>query len=360
MKDATQIAESIERFRLSFWARNGGLRPPVGVVPARTWLPIGYLRGPFERAYVTAADVTPALARTDYEDGSIERQVFSDDWLPYSAPWRAVPWLEAMCGCPVRYAAGALAPEACVDHSAALAERELPFDPAWSARLAAETARLERELPGDCLASPTILRGPSDVVAAARGLSNFYLDLVDDPAGVARAAQAANRLLCDVFDSHVAMVPPRLGGYGHIYGYWAPGPTNVLQEDVLGMCRPAVYRDLFQPLNAAAVARMGPHTLFHLHSTGLRHWSDVLGVPGLAGLEITIESNGPRLADLLPILRTVLERSRLMLFVDAWFEDLPEVLCRVPHDGLYLIISDRFINTEEVFRAFCAANLKYS
>jgi len=54
--------------------------------------------------------------------------------------------------------------------------------------------------------------------------------------------------------------------------------------------------------------------------------------------------------------REILERSRLMLFVDAHFQDLPALLRQVPHDGLYLIISDKFIGSEADYRAFVAAN----
>lgn len=356
LKDQAQIAASIERFRASFWERRAGLRPPVAVVPERTWMPIGYLKRPFDGSHVQPADVTPALVRTDYEDGAIGRAVRSDDWLPYSAPWRAVPWLEAICGCRVRYATGSLAPEPCATSAQQMAGLELAAAGPWYDRLNELTKALVASAPDDCFVSPTILRGPSDVLAAMRGMSSFYLDLHDDPLALALAAGRVNRVFLDLLARHWAAVPPRHGGYGHIYGYWAPGPTNVLQEDVLGMCSPRVYADIFMPLNAAVVRDLGPYTLFHLHSTGLRHYRHVLDVPGIAGLEITLESIGPTLSDLTPVVREILERSRLMLFVDAHFQDLPALLRQVPHDGLYLIISDKFIGSEADYRAFVAAN----
>ncbi len=356
LKDQAQVAASIERFRTSFWERRSGLRPPVAVVPERTWLPIGYLKRPFDGSHVQPGDVTPALVRTDYEDSAIGRTVRSDDWLPYSAPWRAVPWLEAICGCPVRYASGSLAPEPYATGARQMAELELAAAGPWCERLDALTMGLLASEPDDCFVSPTILRGPSDALAAMRGMSNFYLDLHDAPDALALAAAHVNQVLLDLLTRHFALVPPGHGGYGHIYGYWAPGPTNVLQEDVLGMCSPRVYADIFMPLNAALVRQLGPYTLFHLHSTGLRHYRHVLDVPGIAGLEITLETIGPTLSDLVPILREILERARLILFVDAHFEDLPALLRQVPHDGLYLMLSDKFISRETDFRAFIAAN----
>jgi hypothetical protein len=146
-----------------------------------------------------------------------------------------------------------------------------------------------------------------------------------------------------------------LGGYGHIYGYWAPDKTTVIQEDAMGMCSPTLYRDLFMPYNAQIVDRLGPSVLFHLHSTGYKHYRHVLEIPGLAGLQVTVETNGPRLLDLAPTLRQILERSRLILFVDSYFEQLSATLKSLPRVGLYVIVSDKFISTEQGFQEFLAA-----
>ena len=112
--------------------------------------------------------------------------------------------------------------------------------------------------------------------------------------------------------------------------------------------RPRGYRDLFMQYNAELVARLGKHTLFHLHSTGYRHYRHVLEIPGIAGLELTVEANGPSLAELVPALRAILERSRLILQVDGYFEDVPAALRALPKEGLYLLLSDRFIPDEKL------------
>ncbi|MFB3825754.1 MAG: hypothetical protein ACE15B_03260 [Bryobacteraceae bacterium] len=347
-----KIAEKIERFERVFWKRERG-RPPVGVAPARVWSPVGFLRAPFPRAELAPGEVGRALARTEYEDAFAGRAVRSDDFMPYVAAWRAVPWLEAICGCPVRYSSGSLAPGHFVASAAEL--ERAPLSREWLARLRAETAELAAAVPEECFLSTTILRGCSDVLAAMRGIDGFCLDLYDDPAPLAAAAARINRLHLDVLDMHFSLVPPKLGGYGHIFGYWAPGPTTVIQEDMMGLCAPRVYRELFLEHNAAIVEHLGPHVLFHLHSTGYRHYRDVLEIPGLAGLEITVEANGPRLADMLPCLRETLERSRLILMVDGWFEDLAATVRRLPREGLYVFVSDRYVTSEAEFAALLRA-----
>ena len=350
MKAHAQLSESIERFRRGFWLRETSDRPPVGVIPDRAWLPIQYAREPLRREELLPEDVGSTLARTDYEDAFAARPVESDDFMPYAAAWRAVPWLEAMCGCPVRASAGSLAAARCVPSAAELDTAAIPARADWMETLYRETSRLSDTAPADCWVSTSILRGPSDVLAAMRGLDNFLLDLHDDPRAVARAAARINQLHLDVLDKHFSLVGPKLGGYGHIFGYWAPAPTTVIQEDAMGLCSPAVYRDLFMPLSAQIVKHLGTHVLFHLNSTGYRHYTHVLEVPGIAGLEITVEANGPRLADMVPALREILERSRLILMVDGHMDQLPEALRRLPREGLHLIVSDKFVQNEREFK----------
>jgi hypothetical protein len=191
-----------------------------------------------------------------------------------------------------------------------------------------------------------------------RGMSEFFLDLHDYPQAVERAASRVNHVLMTEIDIHYSIVQPKLGGYVHIFGYWAPGKTIMLQEDALGMCSPSVYRDIFMPFNAAIVKHLGLHVLFHLHSTGCKHYTHVMKIPGLAGLEITLETIGPTLQDLVPVFREILEKTRLILHVCSGFEHLPEALRKLPREGLFLIIPCKYIPTDKAFREFITANFQ--
>lgn len=356
MKTPAQLATSIDRFREGFWDRRPVDHPPIGIFPDRSLLPVNYLKEPFPREVVLPSDVTPALVRTDFEDMSFGRRVLSDDWIPFSAAWRAIPWLEAVCGCGVPFAEGSLSARHFVTDVHELPELPLPGNVEWIECLRQQTAYLVQTSPPDCWISQTIIRGLSDALAGLRGLSAFFLDLYDAPDIIDETAARIAELLVDLARLHIGLVEPNLGGYGHIFGYWAPQPTFVLQEDMMGMCAPEVYRDHFMSLDARIVEALGPCTLFHIHTTGYQHFRHVLQIPGLDGLQFTVEANGPRLLDLVPVFREVLEQSRLIVFVDAQFEDLGEVLRRIPHDGLYLMISDRFIPDEGSYQDFLAAN----
>ena len=81
----------------------------------------------------------------------------------------------------------------------------------------------------------------------------------------------------------------------------------------------------------------------------------MLAVPGLAGLEFTIEANGPPPVDLVPVFREILQQQRLILFADAWFEQLPAVLRQLPREGLYVIVRDDCIRSNAEFGQFVSA-----
>jgi hypothetical protein len=309
-----------------------------------------YVRTDFSKDEVLPDDVTRWLIRTDYEDASFHRKVFSDDWLPYNAAWRAIPWLEAMSGCHVRYASGSLSPARFVERPEDLAALPIPVDNGWLECLRDQTEELIAACPLDCFVSPSILRGPGDVIGGLRGLEGFFLDLYDAPDLITATADRVGSLMCQVTDMHFGLVTPKLDGYGHIFGYWAPGPTIAIQEDMLGLVSPALFGDLFLQHEIRLVEHLGPCTFFHTHSTGCAYYRHLLDIPGLGGVEIRIEGNGPSLYSLLPAMQEILEHTRLMLYIDSHFDEFAEVARQLPRDGLCIMVSDKFIESEEAYR----------
>ena len=351
MKQKTRLLESIDRFRRGFWQKETIDRPPVAIVPEDMFMPIKFLRRELSCRYIQPEHVTEALYMSDYEFTSF-RAVQSDDWIPFSAAWRAIPWLEAICGCAVRNSHGSLAAQSCIDSTTGLRDIEMRANNTWLECLKQQTEQLATTMPQDCWVSPTILRGPSDVLAAMCGLTEFYCRIADDISLLDEAVAQVNNILLNVLDVHFSIIPPKHNGYGHIYGYWAPDKTVVIQEDVLGMCSPDVYTDIFMRYNTAIVEHLGKCVLFHLHSTGYQAYKHVLKIPNIAGIEITVEANGPSLFDMVPLLKDITQNFRLILFVNHYFEQLSEVLNQLPKEGVYLIILDKYIDSENKFNEF--------
>jgi hypothetical protein len=355
MRTESQLLETTQRFQAHFWNKERAKHPLIGIYDERVYLPIQFLRRSFSNPIVSPEDITEDRLMTEYEYAFTKRSVSCDDFLAFSAPWRGVPWLEACCGCQVQYAEGSLAPVHFVEAAEDWAALPIPAPNRWFDRMRSETERLQAQQPADCWISPSILRGTSDVVSAMRGLKEFYLDLHDNPQAVADAAGRVNALMIKVLDMHFATVPPKLGGYGHIFGYWAPGKTIAIQQDVMGMCSPNTYRDIFMQNDAEVVRHLGEHVIFHLHSTGHKHYKHVLDIPGIGGIEMVLESIGPTPLDLVPVFREILEKSRLMLHVGSGFEQMPQVLKKLPKEGLFLAIPDKYISNDQQFHDFKAA-----
>ena len=356
MKSTEIIEESIERFKTSFWARNNSVRPPVGIVEVDSFLPIKYLNGKFTKKDISIEDILCANVDSDYEFISKRKKIIHDDFIPFSAPWRAIPWLEAICGCPVHYSSGSMAPDKAILDVEDLLKIQDFEKPEWRDFLFQQTEHLTKNMARDCWVSPSILRGPSDILAAMRGMDNFYMDSLLKPDLLDKAAAHLTGLTANIIEKHFAYVKPQLGGYGHIYGYWSPEKTNVYQEDAMGMVDPGIFRDIFLKHNNTLVKRLDGHAFFHLHSTGFAHYKHLLEIEGLSGIEITIEQNGPPLIDLVEVFKEILSKTRLILFVDAYFDQLNEVLKQIPSDGLYLLIPSHYIKTDREFSTFINSN----
>jgi len=149
MKTQAQLLESIQRFQESFWDRRSTDRPPVGIYDERIFLPINFLRQSFTRPTVCPEDVNGDLVAPEYEYSFANRAVSCDDFMAFSAPWRGIPWLEACCGCPVRYSQGSLAPGHFVESADELAYLPIPAPNGWLVCMQRETQRLAAQAPPD-------------------------------------------------------------------------------------------------------------------------------------------------------------------------------------------------------------------
>jgi hypothetical protein len=356
MKSGATLKESIYRFKSRFWERTGTGRPPVGIVEAGSFLPVQYLKdGPLPKD-ITIEDIRNASIDTDYDFDLQRRKVFSDDFIPYVAAWRAIPWLEAICGCPVHYSSGSLAPGQFVSNAEDLLKCESWYSSSWNDYLIEQTGWLNKNAANDCWVSPTIIRGISDVFAAMRGMDNFFTDLLINTDIIDRAGTYLAGLTQKIIEKHFSIVEPKFGGYGHIYGYWSPQRTNVFQDDAIGMVDPEIFREIFLEKNNMLVSHLGGNAFFHLHSTGFAHYKHVMEIKGLSGIEFTIEQNGPPLRELTGVFQEILGKCRLILFIDAYFEQLNEVLKKLPADGLYILIPSRYIGIDPEFKAFINSN----
>lgn len=241
-----------------------------------------------------------------YEARFEEHGILDGDLLWAAMPPRSVPWFEAIVGCQVRYSlpGGSMAGEAFLDAS-------LDFDPIgtletnpWLLKLIEFTEGLVDLSRGRFPVSPPISRGPWDIVSAARGMTDVYLEMYDRPEELARVADICADVWIAVTHRLARVVPPWQGGYVSGVGVWAPDYAIVPQSDASVSVSGAMYGAFMAPADRR-IAQAWTSAIFHLHSAGLQVVDEVLGFLEGRALNVVLDSTGPGLAGLLPVLRHV-------------------------------------------------------
>lgn len=251
-------------------------------------------------------------------------------------PPRALPWMEAIIGCGVYVSDSsrsmtAMPPEVVPD----LANLDLGAN-GWLRLMTAFTQKLAAHFGGRYPVGQTLMRGPSDMLAALLGLS-FYTELYDNPAPLKVLARRCADIWIKVLQTQYRHIPAYQGGYvAGTMGMWAPGPVAVYQEDAAGFISESMYREVFWECDCA-IANAFPYSLLHLHSASLRMLTPVLEIPSLTAVNVVVDPLGPTLAALLPDLRRVQAAGKaLHLHGDLSAEDVQRVRSTLSADGLCL------------------------
>lgn len=253
-------------------------------------------------------------------------------------PPRALPWMEAIIGCGVyvsdtSQSMTATAPEVVPD----LAGLDLDSN-GWLRLMTAFTECLAAHFGDEFPVGHTLLRGPSDMLAALLGLS-FYTELYDHPAALKVLARQCTDIWIKVLQAQYRHIPAYQGGHvAGTMGMWAPEPVAVYQEDAAGFISEKMYREVFWECDLA-IANAFPYSLLHLHSAALRILAAVLKIPALTAVNVVVDPHGPALTALLPDLRRIQSAGKaLHLHGDLSADDVQLVHSALSPDGLCIAL----------------------
>jgi hypothetical protein len=227
---------------------------------------------------------------------------FDGDMLWTATAPRAVPWLEATLGCPIRYSLhnGAMFAEPTTTDWTSLPAPDLEAS-AWFRKLREFATAIANLADGRFPVAMPLLRGPWDLVAALGGMTRLYLDLYDNPTALAQIAGRIAEIWVESARQLADVIPTWHGGQVGHYGLWAPGLALTTQNDCSVSVSPDIYTNLMLPADRLA-ARASPFEMFHLHSAGLHLLEPVLDTIGDRALNVTVDPSGPALDRLIPIL----------------------------------------------------------
>jgi len=165
------------------------------------------------------------------------------------------------------------------------------LDNPWTQSLLGSMDALVTHAAGRYQVAPTLMRGPSDILAAMRGGAALVMDLMDQPEGVQLAVEEAARLWSDLAKAQLARLPRSAGGYvagAAALRTWAPDKVLWLQEDAMALLSPKLYRRHFLAADRQ-LSDSFPCVAFHLHGSALWAIDDLIQLPGIDVLELNFD-----------------------------------------------------------------------
>jgi hypothetical protein len=360
-RDGAGLTEKLRRHR-AFWQReeSGSLLRSVGVfaasMPVHLLQPDGTIITQTER--LTPDMVHPGEMIAEVEGWlarSLDPHLLSHwqavatlglgDLLPFCQPFFKIPWIEAMLGCPITMTEGQIWVERHPGGAQAVIQRgaNLEHDPwleLYCQFLRQLCSQLQDRFP---VTANTLLRGPSDLVAAVLGVREACVGWVDQPDMMARLMRVCTDAHLAVIEAGDAVLGPYEGGpdeegYLSGWGIWAPGPVVRMQADHSTLLSPRMYERQILPFDLEVICA-APHCIFHLHNPGLHVAPALIEVDELDVIEVVVDPypSEERKPYEMAMYERILEHKPLILDVNfPSAEEADSVLGQLSHRGLCL------------------------
>jgi len=319
----------------SFWRREPVERPLVGQSLRESVFPLENLIKGFSQGVITPENIHAEDFLPTHRYTSIVQE--SGDLVNTEWAVPALPWTEAMAGCPVEVVieSGTTWAALACPSSMPLSSFRPVLQPAWLDKLIECTRALVTDAGGRYAVATTLMRGPMDMLAAMIGTQRLCLAMVDEPTEIERLLDFCTTLWIQAAQAQLACIPPIAGGYINRYKVWAPGTSVVTQADISNLISPRQYKKFLLPCDARIGATFDYLTL-HSHSAGQTQLDLMLGLDALDCIEIAVDHLGPTFFELIPLFKKILEHKPLVL-MNTYEEETQAALEQLPAAGLCVI-----------------------
>ncbi len=311
--------DELKQRHLDFWERKEvafpltGFTIGIGTDSWSYWRDNTALNHVWGKGRIEPEDLNPVDYVEDQRTYLERAGTVGDDISRTAMPLAAIPWMEAILGCPVVATEAHFASQPILesvndfDH--------ICFNPnnPWVHKYYEFIEVYSRAFEGCYPIGQSVLRGPSDLVCALVGPEKSTLALLDEP-------DALNNLLVRVTEAleqfillERGWIPPFAGGsvIGQ-YDLWAPGTTLRMQEDFSTLYSPSLYRTFLKPQDER-LAGLAEYTLLHLHSTSLFLIEEFLSVAKIRVFQVTKDPGTARLDKMMPALEKIQEAGRCLV-----------------------------------------------
>jgi len=284
----------------------------------------------------------------DCEERVAAQQEFGD--FPCTcSPFQCVPWLEAVAGCPIIASSDSIWAEPCVESWDSWSSDQPILESPWAQKLLEIIQALVEKSGGRYQISPTLMRGPSDILAAMRGATRFSLDFIDNPELVVPALEQNANIWEQLARAQLEHIPQSGSGYFALDAAlraWGPDKLLWLQEDAMSLLSPTLYRKYVWPVDAKLSA-MFPCVAFHMHGSALWALDDVIRLPDVDIVELNLEAAMCDIEGTFAGWKKIQARKPLVIwrmYADDFSSWLARVVREFPAKGLAIQVSVRDIH----------------
>ena len=255
------------------------------------------------------------------------------------APFRRVPWIEAILGCPiwVTIEDGCMRARPFIRDWADWDGQAPGRRDDWFDLLKQLTEMLVARSGGRCAVVQTLMRGPTDLCEAALGSKLMCLSMYDHPQELRRFLEWISEMFIEVLQAQRERIPTIEGGYVNPFGIWAPGTVVCTQCDASAFLSPEQYAYWFLPYDVR-ICEAADFSAIHLHSGSLHTVDVLLEIERPHAIQVSLDPqpSGPPLESLFGTFRKILASKPLVLSGVLSQEQVQRLQDELPSAGLYI------------------------
>ena len=336
-----EIKNKIER-HLKFWNREDTGKP----------LTVAYLADDFffSTHYKAAQPllepgklITPDMLDVseflpDYERMYLDSLQLEQDGFFVATPYTGIPWMEAMLGCPVIGTENSFVSKPTGATIENLGSIELDPDNPWLAKYLEFTEALTGLSDGRFPVGQPIMRGPSDMLGSILGQEAMVLAAMMHPEEAQTLFQQTTKTFLQVIKKQEVLIHDYHGGRSiGFYNVWTPGKCIWYQEDLSALLSPDLFKQMLRPCGEI-ICKDYDYTVIHLHPSSFFIVDELLQMNKLKAIQVNKDVGGPSVAEMMALLKKIIDKKNLILWGDFDERDLKAILDHLPTSGVYLHI----------------------
>jgi hypothetical protein len=310
---------TLKQRHLDFWEKKEvayplvGFTIGIGIDSWSYWRDNAALEQVWGKGRIDPEDLDPEAFVEDQRAYLMRADTAGDDIPRTAMPLAAIPWMEAILGCPVVATEAHFASQPILEGVHDFERVKFDTQNPWVLKYREFIETYSRAFAGWHPIGQSVLRGPSDLVCALVGPEKSTLALLDEPEALKILLDRVTAALERFILLEREWIPPFEGGsvIGQ-YDLWAPGTTLRMQEDFSTLYSPSLYRAFLKPQDER-LAGLAEYTLIHLHSTSLFLIEEFLSVEKIRVFQVTKDPGTATLVKMMPALEKIQKAGRCLV-----------------------------------------------